>query len=113
MIPFDFCGVAITGDRRLNSTNFITIEVCIGDQNNVTEGVGEITRIVYDKDRDEIRELSNKCGIALSDLGIRNLVNYFLKIEKIWNRPIDIEWGIYNKTLYILQARPIVVKEKI
>lgn len=113
MLPFDFCGVAITGDGRLNSRSYVTIELCVGSQNTVTEGVGELIRIIYDRERDEIKELTNTIGISLSDLQLSGLVSSFLQIEKIWDRPVDIEWGIYNERLYILQARPIVVRGKL
>lgn len=113
MLPFDFCGVAITGDGRLNSISYVTIELCAGSQNTVTEGVGQLTRIVYDRERDEIKELTNTIGSSLSDLHLSSLISNFLQIEKIWDRPVDIEWGIYNERLYILQARPIVIRRKI
>lgn len=113
MLPFEFCGVTITGDGRLNSDNYVTIEVCNGAQNRVTEGLGKMTRIIYDKDKDEIREVSNTLQEDISSLQINNLINKFLKIEKIWNSPVDIEWGIYKDKLYILQARPIVKRNRI
>ncbi len=59
MLPFDFCEVAITGDERLNNKNFMTIEACKGEQNTVTEGKGNISRIIYDKVRDEINEIND------------------------------------------------------
>ena len=111
MLPFEFCGVTITGDGRLNSKNYVTIEICKGSQNKVTEGLGKMSRIIYDKDRDEIREISNTMGECLSNLQLNNLIDKFLKIEKIWNRSVDIEWGIYKDNLYILQARPIVMRK--
>ena len=42
------------------------------------------------------------------ELQVLNLVNSFLKIEKVWNKPVDIEWGVLHDVLYILQVRPIV-----
>ena len=30
-----------------------------------------------------------------------------LKIEKLYGTPIDIEWAIKDRVLYLLQARPI------
>ncbi len=112
MLPFDFCGVAITGDNRLNNKNYMTIELCMGNQNRVTEGIGEITRIVYDRTRDEIKELTGAIREFLPDLKILNLVNEFLKIERIWNMSVDIEWGMCKGNLYILQARPIVKRKE-
>lgn len=107
MLPFDFCGVAITGDGRLNDKNFVTLEVCKGDQNKVTEGIGKISRIIYDKVRDEINDYTSMESI-FPNLQVINLVNSFLKIEKVWNKPVDIEWGVLHDVLYILQVRPIV-----
>lgn len=111
MLPFEFCGVTITGDSRLNMHNFVTIEVCKGSHNSVTEGLGKMVRIIYDKGRDEIKEVLNVTDKDfIVDLHINDLINKFLKIEKIWNKPVDIEWGIYKDRLYILQARPIVMR---
>ena len=110
MLPFEFCGVTITGDSRLNMHNFVTIEVCKGSHNSVTEGLGNMVRIIYDKGKDEIKEVLNVTDKDfIVDLHINDLINKFLKIEKIWNKPVDIEWGIYKDRLYILQARPIVM----
>lgn len=106
MLPFEYCGVAVTGDNKLNSNNYVTIEICEGEQNKITEGVGTIARIVYDKIRDEIKEIVNRD--LISGLEPIKLINQFLRIEKIWGQPMDIEWGVFNDTLYILQARPIV-----
>lgn len=111
MLPFNFCGVAITGDSRLNSRSYVTIELCVGSHNTVTEGVGQLTRIIYDRERGEVKELTNAIGGSLSNLQLSGLVSSFLQIEKIWDRPVDIEWGIYNERLYILQARPIVIRK--
>lgn len=90
----------------------MTIELCMGNQNRVTEGIGEITRIVYDRTRDEIKELTGAIREFLPDLKILNLVNEFLKIERIWNMSVDIEWGMCKGNLYILQARPIVKRKE-
>lgn len=35
-----------------------------------------------------------------------------LKIEEIYKKPMDIEWAIRNKKVYILQARPITTIKK-
>lgn len=43
----------------------------------------------------------------LSSAKLLEIVSATIEIEKHFNFPIDIEWGIEGDTLYILQARPI------
>ncbi len=51
---------------------------------------------------------------SLNDEQIEELAKYALIIEKHYNRPMDIEWGLdgIDGKLYILQARPETVKSQ-
>lgn len=49
----------------------------------------------------------------LSDKYIKELSDIGLKVEKHYGKPQDIEWGLENKKLYIVQSRPVTtLKEK-
>ncbi len=51
----------------------------------------------------------------LEDKFIVQLAKIGRQIENHYNKPMDIEWALYNKQLYIVQARPITtlgMKEK-
>ena len=50
---------------------------------------------------------------SLNDESIMKLVNNIIFIENSYKIPIDIEFGIENNILYILQARPITTYNKI
>ncbi|OGJ49869.1 hypothetical protein A2335_01530 [Candidatus Peregrinibacteria bacterium RIFOXYB2_FULL_32_7] len=53
------------------------------------------------------KDLQNKQ--KLSDLQILEIAKTALKIEKIYKKEMDIEWGYENRKLYILQARAITI----
>ena len=44
---------------------------------------------------------------------IAKIIEAIIFIEKNYERPIDIEFGIEKNILYILQARPITTYNKI
>jgi len=44
---------------------------------------------------------------SLSDKQIKAIANLVKKVERRYNKPMDIEWAIADDTLYLLQARPI------
>ena len=52
---------------------------------------------------------------CLSQTEISTLCKIIIDIEKKHKYPVDIEWAIYNKKVYVLQARPIttIIEEKI
>lgn len=52
----------------------------------------------------EEQKLSNKYILELAQLG--------MKIEEHYGRPQDIEWGLEDKKLYIVQARPVTTLNK-
>jgi pyruvate,water dikinase len=53
----------------------------------------------------EITEYNKKVSIK-KDILLK-LIKIFIKIEKIFNFDVDIEWTIKNNEVYILQVRPI------
>ena len=46
---------------------------------------------------------------VLSDADMRRLTDLVQDIERTLGGPQDIEWGLWNGALYVLQARPITV----
>ena len=104
MLPFEYCGVTVTSGFSLNE---MIIEFCEGPKNHITEGTGEKGYIVFDKDRDEIKELSNPFQ-SISREKLYSHVKTFIKIESLWGSDVDIEWGLLKEKLYILQVRSIV-----
>jgi len=70
-------------------------------------------KLIYDKVG--VRELEtpieDRNKFVLKDNEIIELAEYVIRIEKHYNKPMDIEWGIDGQTnkMFILQARPETV----
>lgn len=104
MLPFEYCGVTVTSGVHSNE---MIIEFCEGEKNYITEGIGEIGRIVFNKDKDEIIEMSNPYE-SINREQLYSHINTFKKIEQLWGTDADIEWGDLKGRLFILQIRSIV-----
>ena len=107
MLPFDFCGVAISGDHRINRKNEIVIEVCAGATNYITSGTIVPCRLIVDRDTFSIEKIINPDAIYIRDLNINKLLYTILNVEKKLGYNVDIEWAVYEGKIFILQARPI------
>ena len=64
----------------------------------------------------DLRETSDKCANAqkrvLTDLQARALAKTAIEIQRVFGkREQDIEWGIMNGRIYIVQARPYIEKQ--
>ncbi|MGM9957556.1 MAG: PEP/pyruvate-binding domain-containing protein [Peribacillus sp.] len=49
---------------------------------------------------------------CLSDKLIHTLIEMTLKVENYYNHPVDLEFGIHDQQVYLLQARPITTEVK-
>lgn len=56
-------------------------------------------RIAISRDYQSVQKLDDKYIVELAQIG--------LELEKHYNHPQDIEWGLYRGKLYIVQTRPI------
>ena len=70
--------------------------------------------LAFDENGD-LKETADKCANAqkrvLSDLQARSLAKTAIRIRGVFGKqPQDIEWGILNGRLYIVQARPYIDK---
>ena len=64
-------------------------------------------------DAGDLRSTTDKCANAskrvLTDLQARNLARTAIRIRGVFGKePQDIEWGIMNGRVYIVQARPYI-----
>lgn len=84
----------VTGD------NEIVIEVTKNSQ--VVDGVGEPETLYISKKGDALLRSS-----LISTKTLKELINYVKQIEKIWDRPVDVEFAIRDKNIYFMQAREI------
>lgn len=126
MINSDVSGVAFSR-HPVDKDGSIYIEACLGIGELLVSG--EITPDSYKVSNGQIIDvyisdqtinMSNdgikKVGIKkqknqkLSDNLIFELAEVVMLIEKEFDMPVDIEWAVENKVLYILQARPITTE---
>jgi phosphohistidine swiveling domain-containing protein len=53
------------------------------------------------------RKVHRSDEFALSNVQLAELTDAISRIERLYERPIDVEWAYNDQKLYILQARPI------
>lgn len=76
------------------------MEKKIGNKSKMSICKGDKIEVV-----DVRKELTQK--LVILDEKIKAIAVTFLKVEKIFNYPQDIEWCISNNKLWLLQSRPI------
>lgn len=133
MIPSEVSGVAFSMNPTTNSLDEIVIEGVFGLGEAIVSGkVTPDTYIVHKKDNELIsKKIQNqKIKLIKEDeknkwvsvqngnlpkidyVKILELSNLVKKIEDFYGFPVDIEWGIENDVVYILQCRPITTVKK-
>jgi len=133
-IESEVSGVCFTRDPLFSSNNNLIIEAVFGlgellvggesipdryrierDSNIILEAdVNEQKRqyVYLNKSGTKLQNTKNTFKQKLTGKEIIKLVAIALKIEKIFKQACDIEWCKKNNKLYIVQARPITVKNK-
>ena len=105
MIDADYSGVAFSVNPTDSGNNYSVIEVCPGLGEQLVSGnVTPTTLLVR---RQTFRSDLTKGQCYLTEEEITRLEKIILKIEKIYATPMDIEWCMKGKTIYILKARAI------
>ena len=105
MIDAYYAGVAISTDNMLSTKKYSYVEVCEGVGEKLVSGEMTPTKYFLRKENNNVDYIvGEKYPIEkeLNELSI--LIN---NIEKVYEMNMDIEWAIYNKKVYILQARPV------
>ena len=90
--------------------------VCGKDGKVINTVIGEkATEIIYSENSGtvEVPVDENRRKISsLDDELLKELCLAGANVEKYYNMPMDIEWGIVNRKIYILQARAITTLKK-
>lgn len=126
MIQSDISGVGFSINPTNNNFNEIVIEGVWGLGEAIVSGSvtpdtyivasGEILsktvrnqrqKLVMMDGRNEWIDIENSELQKLSDAQILDLASTIKKIERFYGFPVDVEWGMQNGELYVLQARPI------
>ena len=109
MIEADCGGVCLTRDDRTGAGEGMIIELAPGGNSRITDGTVRPDRLVIDRVTGDILQ-EDRHGDALSryPIDLPAMVRQFLSLECRFGKPLDIEWALVGRELYILQARPIV-----
>lgn len=108
MINSDYSGVAFTVDPSSESDNYIIIEMIKGLGEKLVSG-----KVIPNKFfvRKETGMIDLKIGeLYLDEVIFNRLVLEIEKMEKLYKCPMDIEYAIKDRKIYILQARPITAR---
>ncbi len=126
MVQSDISGIMFTVNPLTNELSEVSIEAAYGLGQPVVSGELTPDQFIVDKKTLKIKEKQiakqtwqlTKAGNVpisrayqtkqkMSDLFVKRLAEIGIKIEEHYGRPMDIEWGMENKKLYIVQARPV------
>ncbi len=128
MIQSNVSGVAFSINPINNNKNEIVIEAAWGLGESIVSG--EVTpdtyvvnkednkiiskaiknqknKLVKDNEVNKYVNIENGNVQKLDDKSILELTNLIKEIHNFYGFPVDIEWGIENDKIYILQCRPI------
>lgn len=111
MIKAEIFGVTFTENPLNNSAQELVVEAIFGDGELLVSGEKTPANYVLNKQNLNIIAEVNPEYEAHKGAHMRETVKSaapeFIKIQVLFGRPMDIEWAYANKTLYILQARPV------
>lgn len=111
MIEPDYSGVIFSIDPSSETRNYSIIEMVKGLGEKLVSGKVTPTKFF-------IRKKTKRMDLKLGNLNIEEkIINTIMenveKIEKIYNKPMDIEYAITNDKCYIVQARPITASTQL
>ena len=105
MVDADYAGVAISTDNMLSTRYYSYVETCKGTGEKLVSGEMTPTKYFLRKSNNSVDYIvGEKYPIEKELHKLSILIN---KIERIYEKNMDIEWAFYNKQVYILQARPV------
>ena len=126
MVQSDVSGIMFTVNPLTNNRAEVSIEAAFGLGQPIVSGEVTPDQFIIDKKTVTIKTkhvakqtwqltLSGNTPISkayqekqkMSDLFVKKLAAIGIKIEEHYGRPQDIEWGMENKKLYIVQSRPV------
>ena len=105
MIPSEYSGICFTIDPITGNDKTMLIEVGEGLGENIVSGLNKPEQYYFDWFNKKYKE--NKANKFLSKDMVEKISKVFFDIMSYYGYPCDIEFAIYNKELYILQARKI------
>jgi len=116
MIYGDISGIAFSVDPITGDASNIRIEAVAGTGVKAVGGQETPYSVVLAREDGLIlkRIFGSQGRVELIQPSIlRELMDIVLKIETLFNTPIDVEWTITGSKIHILQARPITASQKL
>jgi pyruvate,water dikinase len=108
MFPSERSGVLFTEDPNRPDSGRILIEAARGLGEALVRG--QVEPDVYCVDRASREVVERRAageGLSLSDEQVLDLAGLGLKVEEYFDTPVDVEWGLAEGRLVLLQSRPI------
>ncbi len=132
LVPADAAGVVFTADPVTGVQKHISVNAAWGLGEAVVSGAVTSDTLVVDRETGTLteRRTGNKTVMTvrrpggtreepvpdhlresqvLDDDEAAELARQCLRIEELYNAPLDIEWARHDGRLYVLQARPITI----
>jgi pyruvate,water dikinase len=114
MIRADCAGVCLTRDSRTRHGEAVIIEMTAGGNEGITGGTVRPERVVVDRHTGDILDEERRSDHPHRHaVDIAWMAQQFLILEARFGKPLDIEWALAGRELYILQARPIVAGHQV
>jgi phosphoenolpyruvate synthase/pyruvate phosphate dikinase len=107
MVPSEISGVAFSVHPVTNNPNKMVIESTRGLGEKLVSGLITPDTYVLDKSSGKADEKHVQAEPTLSDEQLTALSGAVREIETVFGFPVDVEWALLNKELFILQSRPI------
>lgn len=108
MVPADISGVAFSAHPVTSNKGQIVVEAVSGLAEKLVSGDVTPDNYVLEKASLKVTNSILTGKEALLDKNeLARLGKEIINVEKLYGRPMDIEWSFANGELYILQARPI------
>lgn len=133
MVQSGISGVAFSVNPITNNSNELVIEAIIGlgeaivsgkvtpdtyvvnKKENIIKGKEikfQKTKLIKINNENEWVDIDGENNQKLDDERIKELSDTIQKLEKFYNFPVDVEWGVVENKIYILQCRPITTIRK-
>jgi len=106
LIDTNISGVIYTGVEG----NKILIQYATGMGVNIVDGKTQGTTILVDPNKKNIIESNNFGSLPIQSGEVSRLIDHSNKIKRVFGVEQDIEFGIKDSSIYILQARPLTTK---
>lgn len=111
MFPSQVAGVVFTADPNDPAANRMIIEASLGLGEVVVSGEVTPDRFLVPRTPGQPMEFipgrSPQHSPVLNSLQVEQLCQLGLKVESHFGKPVDIEWGLADGHLVLLQCRPI------